>query len=206
LVKVKICGITNLEDARGACFLGADALGFVFYKKSSRYVSPLKAYEIIKALPRGVKKVGVFVDATIGTIKRIDSLLRLDFIQLHGNESPAFCRKLKLKRIIKAFRIKDKFNPKELNRYRGVYAFLFDAFDERLKGGGGKRFDWSLIKDIRCRKRFVLSGGLNHRNVREAILALHPDWVDVSSGVEISPGKKDRILVKKFIKKAKEVK
>jgi phosphoribosylanthranilate isomerase len=202
-VKVKICGITNLEDAKASIDAGCDALGYVFYKKSPRYITPLKAKDIIGQLPRNIIKIGVFVNSSQKSIKHIAKLCSLDMLQFHGNESVEFCRKFKDYRIIKAFLIKDSINLKNILKYNS-FAYLFDTFVKSKAGGTGKSFDWKLIRRIAGLKRPVfLSGGLTARNVKSAIKSVHPAWVDVSSSVELRPGKKDHNKVEKFIKIAK---
>ncbi len=202
-IKIKICGITNLKDAKAAVEEGADALGFVFYKKSPRYIVPERASQIIRHLPRPVIKIGVFVNAQEKNIRRIARLCRLDMLQFHGNELPEFCARFRGYQIIKAFRIKDKINLKNISRYK-TFAWLFDTFVKSKVGGTGKRFKWELIGKIdKITKPIFLSGGLTARNVREAIKVAHPNWVDVSSSVEIKPGQKDYAKVKKFIAAAK---
>ncbi len=204
MAKVKICGVTNLEDALAAIFLGADALGFVFYKNSPRYIAPERARNIIKIIPPNIMKIGVFVSAKEGTIKRIARSCRLKALQFHGNESLDFCRKFNGYKVIKAFRIGNKIGLKDIKRYR-VYAYLFDTYVKSKVGGTGKRFNWRLIKDIRekIKQPIFLSGGLDIKNVKKAIRLIRPDWVDVSSGVEIKPGEKDKNKVRKFIELAK---
>ncbi|MBM3246014.1 MAG: phosphoribosylanthranilate isomerase [Candidatus Omnitrophica bacterium] len=220
MIKIKICGITNLEDAQVAVAAGADALGFVFYRKSQRYIAPEKARAIIRQLPQDVSKVGVFVNARGKTIKDIAKLCSLDILQFHGAESAEFCQKFKGYKIIKAFRInpalrsslwfstksgvKDKPAPKELAKYR-TFAYLFDTFAKDKAGGTGKAFNWELLKDIVAdlKQPIFLSGGLARNNVQAAIKILHPAWVDVSSSVEIRPGKKDQKKVRDFISAAK---
>jgi len=204
MVKVKICGITNLEDAKVAAEAGADALGFVFYKKSPRYIKPEKAGAIIKQLPERLRKVGVFVNAQEKTIKDIAKWSRLDILQFHGDESPEFCHKFKGYKVIKAFRIKDKTDLAKILKYK-TFAYLFDTFVKSKVGGTGKIFDWKIIKRImdKINRPVFLSGGLTKDNVKEAIKTLRPAWVDVSSSVEIKPGKKDHKKVKEFIKEIK---
>jgi len=203
VVKVKICGITNLEDARASVKGGCDALVFVFYKKSSRYITPEKAKEIIRALPRNVTKIGVFVNAKEKSIKNIAKLCNLDILQFHGNETPEFCAKFNGYKIIKAFRIKDKIDLSKILKYK-TFAYLFDAFAKSKFGGTGKRFNWDLLKYLEDIKQPIfISGGLTEKNVRKAIESAHPEWVDVSSSLEIGPGKKDRKKVKKFIQEAR---
>ena len=203
MTKVKICGITNLKDAEAAVKAGCDALGFVFYKKSRRYVRPEKVKEITKKLPKRIAKAGVFVNAREKEILRIAKLCKLDILQFHGNESPEFCRKFKGYKIIKAFRIKDELDLKQVLRYK-TFAYLFDTFVKSKIGGTGKKFDWKLIRHIDNIKRPVfLSGGLTAENVKQAINAVRPHWVDVSSSVEEKPGKKDHKKLTRFIRAAK---
>ena len=208
MVKVKICGITNIEDALTSTEAGCDALGFIFYKKSPRYISPQEAKAVIRALPKNVIKIGVFVNAREDYIRRIAKYCGLNMLQFHGDESSEFCAKFKGYKIIKAFRIKSKEDTKDIFRYR-VFAYLFDTKLRSKFGGTGLRFNWSLVRHIDGLRRPVfLSGGLSAQNVLKAIETLHPDWVDVSSSVELKPGKKDRKKVNRFIQtvKGKEVK
>ncbi|MGE5196966.1 MAG: phosphoribosylanthranilate isomerase [Deltaproteobacteria bacterium] len=203
-VKVKVCGITNLEDALHSVHSGCDALGFVFYKKSPRYISPEQARSIIARLPGHVIKIGVFVDTPERTIKEIAGFCKLDILQLHGRESPQFCEKFRGYKVIKAFRVKDALDLKTILRYH-TFAYLFDTFVKTRIGGTGKSFNWKLMRNLDGIGRPVfLSGGLREKSVKQAIDAVHPDWVDVSTSVEISPGKKDRVKVTRFIKAAKK--
>jgi phosphoribosylanthranilate isomerase len=205
MVRVKICGITNLADARGTIVAGADALGFVFYKKSPRYIAPQQAACLIRKLPRKILKVGVFVNSRESYIRKVARQCGLDLLQFHGQESPAFCRRFARYRVIKDFRVKDKIGRKDILRYK-VFAYLFDAFSPAKFGGTGKRFNWRLLRDLGKIKRPVfLSGGLNARNVRQAIRLARPDWIDVSSSVEASPGKKDAAKLRAFINKVGDV-
>ena len=202
-VKVKICGITNLKDALNASRAGCDALGFVFYQQSPRYIAPEKAKAIIAKLPGDAIKVGVFVDEKEAKIKRIAKACGLDMLQFHGNESARFCAKFKNYRLIKAFRVDKKFDFKSVEKYH-PFAFLFDSFDASIAGGTGKKFNWGLIRKVnKITQAVFLSGGLNAANVERAINAVHPDWVDVSSGVEIAPGRKHPQEIRKFIRIAK---
>jgi phosphoribosylanthranilate isomerase len=202
MVKVKICGITNLEDAQGAINAGCDALGFIFYRNSPRYITPQKASKIIKELPRNVIKIGVFVNAREETIRRIANLCNLDILQFHGSESPEFCRKFKANKVIKAFRVKEAIDLKKILKYK-TFAYLFDTFVPSKLGGTGKKFDWKLVRHIKNIKSPVfLSGGLTEKNVQQAIKHVRPAWVDVSTSVEIKPGKKDYKKIKRFIQAA----
>ena len=203
MVKVKICGITNLEDALAAVDAGCDALGFVFFKKSPRYIAPQKASRMIRELPKRVIKIGVFVNAGEKSIRRIAKLCRLDILQFHGSESADFCRKFKEYKIIKVFRVRNRVDPEELLAFR-PFAYLFDTFVASRAGGTGKKFNWDLIRHLKgIRQPVFLSGGLTASNVKKAIDAAHPHWVDVCSSVEMMPGEKDHRKVKKFIQAAK---
>ncbi|MBM3249332.1 MAG: phosphoribosylanthranilate isomerase [Candidatus Omnitrophica bacterium] len=203
MVKVKICGITNLEDAKASVKAGCDALGFNFYKKSPRYISPEKAHAIIRQLPLTTVKIGVFVNAKADQIRQIARFCNLNILQFHGNESPEFCRKFKKYKIIKTFHIKDKINLSEITRYK-TFAYLFDTFSVFKKGGTGRKFNWDILSClVGIKKPIFLAGGLNAGNVRKAIEVTRPDWVDVCSYVETSPGKKDHEKIRVFIKAAK---
>ncbi|MCM8779102.1 MAG: phosphoribosylanthranilate isomerase [Candidatus Omnitrophica bacterium] len=205
MVRIKICGITNAEDAQIAVNLGAHALGFVF-AKSPRKISPEKAQEIIIKLPPFIFSVGVFVNEEAEKIKQIIELCKLNALQLHGEESPKFCQEFRTRvKVIKAFRIKDERDLQVLLRY-DVDAYLLDAFSPTVYGGTGKTFDWDLAikaKKILRNRPLILSGGLNPQNVKGAIEKVKPYAVDVSSGLEKSPGKKDKVLLEKFIQSVK---
>ena len=189
--RVKICGITNKEDALKSVELGAWALGFIFYRKSPRFVSPYKVKKIIDALPPFVTPVGVFVNQNEGAIKDIVDFCGINNVQLHGDESPLVCQRLSKKyKVIKAFRVKEDFNISGLGEYP-VTAYLFDGHEKGVFGGTGKIFDWNVIKDKKIPKPVILSGGLSPDNVAGAVRGLSPYAVDVSSGVEKEPGKKD---------------
>ena len=203
-LKVKICGITNLCDALAAQKLGADALGFVFYAKSPRHISPQFAKEIISQLNKRIKKVGVFVNPGVDYALRAARLCGLDILQFHGDESPEFCGKFENYKVIKAFRIKDKDSFKDIRRYRADY-YMFDTFRKGSYGGTGRRFDWSMFEDVNISKPFFLSGGLTAGNVAYAVKAARPDWIDVSSGLEACPGKKDPRLLEEFMHKVRSI-
>lgn len=194
-VKVKVCGMTSLEDALMAVGFGADAVGFIFYRKSPRFVTE----KIVKsiALPPFVNRVGVFVNETAERINRIADVCRLDTIQLHGDESPAFCRKLR-RRVIKAIRLRGAQSLELMPRFE-VDGFLLDAYKENLPGGTGMTCDWNLVRRARKFGPVILAGGLNPDNVEEAVGKVQPYGVDVCSGVEKAPGKKDRAKVRDFI-------
>ncbi len=194
---IKICGITNLEDACQACSLGVDALGFIF-APSPRKISPDTAREIILHLPPSIQKVGVFVDEKIEEVKRIFDLCGLNTVQLHGRETPEYCREIALP-VIKAIRVKDTRSLEEIDRYPFA-SILLDAWADDRAGGTGKTFPWEIAREIGSKRTFILSGGLNPGNVGEAIRRLHPAGVDVGSGVEKSPGLKDLFKMREFVK------
>lgn len=190
MLKVKVCGITNLEDARLAESLGADALGFVFYPKSPRAVTPRLASTIVKKLSPFTLAVGVFVDAPEKTILLTVRGVGLDMVQLHGSETPQTCRRLARQvPVIKTFRIGGGEFP---NVYvYNVDYFLFDTYDSARTGGTGRSFDWKRIAHLKGKADLILSGGLREDNIAQAVAAVEPAVVDFSSSVEAKPGKKD---------------
>ena len=198
MVKVKICGITNLEDALMVVEAGADALGFVFFRGSPRFISPEQATAIIRRLSPFVHTVGLFVNEGLATVNAVADQCGLDLVQLHGEEPPDYCAAVK-RRIIKAFRVKDASSLNEIKNYR-VAAFLLDAWSPGAHGGTGTTFNWELAARASASHRIILAGGLTPDNVAEAIAAVNPYAVDVSSGVESAPGKKDAGLVGRFIR------
>lgn len=199
MVKVKICGITNLEDAKAAVDSGCDALGFVFWKKSSRYVDPATARQIIQNIRKRVTAVGVFVNAREKTVRRIMKTCKLGMIQFHGSESPEFCARFRSTPTIKAFRMHNGFDMRTVLRY-DTSAYLFDGYDPRLPGGTGRSFDWRMpgTRDMGTKILF-LAGGLSAENVAEAVKVFRPAWVDVSSSLEREPGRKDHHKMNVFI-------
>ena len=198
MVRIKICGITNLEDARLAANLGAQALGFVFYPLSPRKVDPEVARAIIAQLPPLVLSVGVFVDEEAAIVRDLAARVGLDWLQLHGEESPEYCRSLG-RRVIKAFRIKDEASLAFLAPYQGAaQAFLLDTYSSGKVGGTGETFDWQLARQAREYGPIILAGGLTPENVARAIKIAQPQAVDVASGVEAAPGKKDPEKLKEF--------
>jgi phosphoribosylanthranilate isomerase len=197
MVKVKICGITNLDDALLACELGADALGFVFYKPSPRYLEPQRAGEIMKKLPPFVAKVGVFVNLPLGDLNRLCQRLPLDLIQLHGDETADYCHHIS-RPVLKAFRVKSNFDLQRLRDYQ-IAGFVLDAYvNDYIYGGSGATFDWRVARDASRFGKIVLAGGLHADNVIAALRTAQPYAVDVSSGVEAYPGKKDPQKLKSF--------
>jgi phosphoribosylanthranilate isomerase len=204
MVRVKICGITNPDDAFLAADLGAQALGFIFYPKSPRSIKPEAARDIIKNLPPLVLSVGVFVDEEAGVVREVAATVGLDWVQLHGRESPDYCRTL-MRRVIKGFRIQDQNSLAGLPKYRdAVQAFLLDTYRPGTPGGTGETFDWELARRAKDYGPIILAGGLTAANVVEAITIAQPAAVDVASGVEAAPGRKDPERLKKFIEIVKE--
>ncbi len=197
-IKVKICGTTSLKDAFLAVESGADAIGFIFYKMSPRNISQKEAKEIILQLPPFIETVGVFVNETSDKINRIAEQCKLNSIQLHGEESPALCRRVKRK-VIKAFRVKNADSLKSIASY-DVSGFLLDSYNGGSKGGTGQVFDWNLALRVKKQGPVILAGGLNPYNVYTAIHRVKPYGVDVCSGVEKSPGIKDHEKIREFIK------
>jgi phosphoribosylanthranilate isomerase len=201
MIRVKVCGITNLEDALAAAELGADALGFVL-AASPRQVTPENLRHLVAELPPLVLKVGVFVDSPLEEVRRVMSDCGLNLAQLHGSESPEYCEAL-FPRAIKAFQVKDATVLKQLPLYRAS-AYLLDGYHSKLKGGSGQSFDWEIARQAKGLGRIILSGGLTPENVAQAIAIARPYGVDVSSGVEASPGKKDHRKLAAFIQAVKE--
>jgi len=198
MVKAKICGITNIEDANKAVYYGAWALGFIFYKKSPRYISPSKARRIVDQLPPFITPVGVFVNQKERAIKEVCRFANVSTIQLHGEEDANFCRRLKNFKIIKSFRVSDQFDFRVVKNYN-VNAILFDTYQENQYGGTGKEFNWDVLADIKFDCPYILSGGLKSENLQEALSKLDPFAVDVSSGVEKSPGIKNPRSIRAFM-------
>ena len=200
-VKVKVCGMTNLKDTLLAVEEGSDAVGFIFYKKSPRSVTMKLVREIVLELPPFVDTVGVFVDETEEKINKIADYCNLDMVQLHGDESPAFCKKIR-RRVIKAIRVKDMQSVKKLSSFE-VSGFLLDTFSENIHGGTGKVFDWNLALPAKKLGPVIMAGGLTPNNVSQAIQRVRPYGVDVCSGVESQPGIKDHKQIRDFLKNAK---
>ena len=201
-MKVKICGITDVETAKSACEYGADALGFVF-AESKREITPKRAEEIIQELPANVLKIGVFVNESVEVIQKIADECGLTHVQLHGDEDNYQIRRLNIP-CIKSLGVTSERDMKNAQRYEADY-ILFDSPKEKFHGGNGKTFSWELLRDMpkELRKKMILAGGLNALNIEEAIRTVRPYMVDVSSGVE-TEGKKDVEKIKQFIIKAKE--
>ncbi|MCD6525812.1 MAG: phosphoribosylanthranilate isomerase [Desulfuromonas sp.] len=202
MVRVKICGITSLVDAQQAVAAGADALGFVFYPPSPRAIEPELAAEIISCLPPFVASVGLFVNEDPARIAQIVQSCQLDVVQLHGDELPEHCDYSGVK-VIKALRVRDEQCLDNAEGYP-VDALLIDAWDKDVYGGTGKLGRWDLARQAAARSVVVLAGGLNPENVAEAVREVTPFAVDVSSGVEHAPGKKDPLRMRAFVKNAKQ--
>lgn len=200
MVRVKICGITNLEDARAAVEAGADALGFNFYPRSPRYITPQDARRIIEQLPAHILAVGVFVnEAAPEAVARMAEESNVGAVQLHGDESPAYCRALGNLYVIKALRVAEAFAPESVLEYE-TEAILLDAFDRRERGGTGRTFDWEVARRVReLVPKLYLAGGLSAENVSEAVWKVQPYAVDACSRLESAPGIKDRERVRAFI-------
>jgi phosphoribosylanthranilate isomerase len=188
MIPTKICGITNLSDAQAAAVHGASAIGFIFYEKSSRAISIEDAKFISRHLSNDISKVGVFVNHDKAFIEEAIRSVSLNIIQLHGDETPGFCKQFDVP-VLKALRIKDKASLSVMDQYN-VAGFLLDTFSTKQYGGTGETFDWSLLNG-KLETPIILSGGLNPDNILDAIDSVNPAAIDVNSGVEISPGKKD---------------
>ncbi|MDH4361791.1 MAG: phosphoribosylanthranilate isomerase [Nitrospirota bacterium] len=205
--KIKICGITNQEDAETAVHEGADALGFVFYSQSPRYVEPAVAKRIIESLPPFVLPIGVFVNQDLDTVRGLFDDCGLALAQLHGDESPGFCESLR-RPVLRALRLRDRTSFLALAEFKGrmgVRGFVVDAFSEMVYGGTGHTTDWSLAAEVAKAVPILLAGGLTSENVQEAIRQVQPYGVDVSSGVEQSPGRKDSAKIRAFIQSVRLV-
>ena len=199
--RVKICGITNEEDAAAAVEAGADALGFIFHRKSPRYIEPAAAKRIIATLPPLVTPVGVFVNDDVAAVRSIVDSCGLGLAQLHGDESAAYCQELG-RPVMKALRLKDRGSFLSLAEFKGraeVRGLVIDAYSEKEFGGTGRVVDWTLAAEAAKAATILLAGGLTPDNVGRAIQAVRPYGVDVSSGVESSPGKKDHAKIRAFL-------
>jgi phosphoribosylanthranilate isomerase len=207
--RIKVCGITNIEDANAAVQMGVDALGFIFTDKSPRYILPEKAKKIVEELPPFLFKVGVFVDENKQEIEEIVHYLGLNSVQLHGDEDPAFCQNLTLLMpscsIIKAFRLGSHSKDADFMQYhKAVSGFLLDTYVKGTDGGTGVPFDWNVLKTLNIMFPFIVAGGLNPTNITEALTIATPFGVDVNSGVEHSPGMKDHVKMMRFVEKVVE--
>ncbi|RKU07212.1 phosphoribosylanthranilate isomerase [Candidatus Poribacteria bacterium] len=204
MTRIKICGVTNIDDALMSIDAGADALGFNFVPDTPRYLKDTKAAaKIIEQLPPFITTVGLFVNADPELIQSIADECHLDMLQLHGDESPQFCQGFN-RRVIKAVRVKDESSCSHLSDYR-VSGYLLDTYVKGALGGTGVAFDWQLAIKAKQYGRIVLAGGLDPDNVASAVQQVRPYGVDVSSRVEASPGRKDPVKVRTFIQNVKEV-
>ena len=204
---VKICGITNLEDALAAVVSGADALGFNFYQPSPRYITPQNARAIVDQLPDAVLTVGVFVNEELESVRSIATQAGLKALQLHGNESPEYCRQLAADNyVIKTFTVAGSFDPQLAHMYE-VQAIMLDTRDNNLRGGTGRVFDWSVAQQLRpLLPNLYLAGGLSPENVAEAVTTVRPYAVDACSSLELKPGIKSHERVSVFIDAVRSVK
>ena len=198
MTQIKICGITNVQDASCAAKCRADAIGFIFYPKSPRYVAPEMVKTIIETLPTEIAKVGVFVNHDVAAVKEIIDFCGLDMVQLHGDETPAYCSQFPRSRVIRAFAPRTEDDLKKMKAYP-VKAFLVDAYDPKRYGGTGEQSDWILAAKAKAAHPLILAGGLSMTNIREAIEHASPHAVDINSGAEIAPGQKDHHKVKAII-------
>ncbi len=206
MTRIKICGMTSVADALAACEAGADALGLNFYSRSARVVSVKVAAEICERIPAGVQVFGVFVNASVTEIDRLMEEMRLDALQLHGDEEPALVAQLaRMAPVFKALRVGAHFSAATLGQYPEAEGFLFDAADVApgQYGGTGRLADWGVAQQAARGHRIILAGGLNAENVGAAISQVRPYGVDVASGVEAEPGAKDHERVREFIREAR---
>ncbi len=198
---VKICGITNIDDALDAVEFGADALGFNFWPDSPRYITPAKAKEILQEIPPSVWRVGVFVNEHFEKVRNLSVELELTHLQFHGDETPYYCEQFATP-YWKAFGLKNEKGLELMKKYRSEY-FLVDAHIEKGYGGGGLLGNWDLAKEAKKIGKIFLAGGLTPENIQTAIQVVRPAGVDVASGVEDEPGRKNRFKLEEFIMKAK---
>jgi phosphoribosylanthranilate isomerase len=204
MVRIKICGITNAADALAAVEAGADLLGFNFYPKSPRHISEAEAAKIRPQLPKKVEAVGIFVNALPAAVAALGKSLKLDAAQLHGDESPETVAEIAGSiSVIKAFRVDPDFPLATLDEYPEVFAFLFDAAHAGQYGGTGRTTDWDVARRAALGHRIILAGGLKVENVAAAVRIVRPYGVDVASGVESKPGKKDHGLLREFIQEVR---
>jgi phosphoribosylanthranilate isomerase len=200
MIRIKICGITNLADAKAAIDAGANSLGFNFYEKSLRRVVTADAAQIRSKLPEGIEAVGVFVNAKPADINSLRAFVRFDTAQLHGDETPDIVKRVASSLpVIKAFRVDSSFSMSVFDQFPEAFAFLLDGARAGQYGGTGQITDWDFARRAATNRRIILSGGLKVENVAEAIRIVHPYGVDVASGLESKPGKKDHARLKEFI-------
>lgn len=201
---IKICGITSLADARAAVNAGADALGFMFYRPSKRFITPMAARAIIDQLPAGIARVGVFVNAPEPEVREVVAVTGIDTLQFHGEETPEFCAGFRPLRLWKAFRVESADSLRHMRHFPAVDAWLLDSHVAGSHGGTGRGFDWDLAIGAKLKGRpVILAGGLNPENVAAAVAQVRPYGIDVSSGVESAPGIKDHAKIAAFIRNAR---
>jgi phosphoribosylanthranilate isomerase len=204
MVRVKICGITNAADALAAIDAGANLLGFNFYAKSPRHITKAEAAKIRPHLPKKVKTVGIFVNAPTIEAAALCKSLKLDFAQLHGDETPETVAEMaRSLPVFKAFRVEPGFPLATLDEYPEAYAFLFDAAHTGQYGGTGHSTDWDVARRAAVGRRIILAGGLKVENVAAAVRIVRPYGIDVASGVESKPGKKDHGLLREFVQEVR---
>jgi len=204
MIRVKICGITNSADAMAAIDAGANLLGFNFYEKSPRHITPEEAAKIRAQLPQRVKAVGIFVNPLPADVIALRKSLKLDAVQLHGDESPDFVADVASGApVIKAFRVEPEFPLTTLDEYPAAFAFLFDAAHTGQYGGTGRTTDWDAARRAALTHRIILAGGLKIENVAAAVRIVRPYGIDVASGVESKPGKKDHGRMREFIQEVR---
>jgi phosphoribosylanthranilate isomerase len=202
--RIKVCGITEPEDARAAVAAGADGLGFIFVPQSPRNIEPERVREIVGELPPLVDAVGVFVDQELEVVEEIIHYCGLSVVQLHGAEPPEYCDTISC-RVVKSFAVHTATQSDELAPYaESVNGFLLDTFHAGMAGGTGTTFDWGLIEQVKPPGPFILAGGLTPDNVGEAIKQVKPFAVDVNSGVEYQPGRKDTDKLQKFVQEVRK--
>jgi phosphoribosylanthranilate isomerase len=198
---IKICGVTNYDDAVSVIDAGATAIGFNFFRQSKRYINPIAAKEIAEKIRGKISIVGIFVNEDFQSVKSIGASVKLTYCQFHGNEEPEYVNKFP--NAIKSFRVNDSLKDVYFDDYKAA-AFLLDAYDEKEMGGTGKQFNWLLAREANEFGKIILAGGLNQENVSNAIEIVQPWGVDVSSGVEIEPGKKDKYKIQLFVQNARK--
>jgi phosphoribosylanthranilate isomerase len=204
MVRVKICGITSASDAQAAVDAGANLLGFNFYPKSPRHIEEDKAAEIRRKLPKRVEAVGIFVNRLPADVIALGSSLKLDAVQLHGDEPPEIVAEIApVVPVIKAFRVEAEFPLTTLEEYSPAFAFLFDAAHTDQYGGTGRPTDWDVARRASAKHRIILAGGLKVENVAAAVRIVRPYGIDVASGVESRAGKKDQGLMREFIREVR---
>ena len=204
MIQVKICGITNAADAVAAIDAGANLLGFNFYEKSPRHITETEAAKIRPRLPKKVEAVGIFVNAPPAHVAALCKSLKLDAAQLHGDETPKTVAELaRSLPVFKAFRVESDFHLGTLDEYPEAFAFLFDAAHTGQYGGTGRTTDWDVARRAAVGRRIILAGGLNVENVAAAVRIVRPYGIDVASGVESRPGRKDHGLLREFIREVR---